>query len=132
MVKVALLFGDYVLVEPSRHGDLEEKRVRSALERQRQADLCEFKVNLAYKASFRTAKGYTERPCLKDKQTQTETETETQAHAHTRTRTHTHTHTHTHTQTGIPQSLSSTASMPHKKMPTKPHLINSTTFELWT
>ena len=35
-----------------------------ALERQRDADLCEFKASLRYRVSFRIA-GATGRPCLK-------------------------------------------------------------------
>ena len=35
-----------------------------ALGRQRQVDLCEFEVSLIYRASSRTARGYTEKPCL--------------------------------------------------------------------
>ena len=35
-------------------------------QRQRQADLCEFKANLVYRMSSRTARAcYTEKPCLK-------------------------------------------------------------------
>ena len=36
---------------------------------QRQLDFCEFEVSLPYKVSSRT-QGYTERPCLKQKQKQ--------------------------------------------------------------
>ena len=32
--------------------------------RQKQADLCEFKASLVYRASSRTAKSYTEKLCL--------------------------------------------------------------------
>ncbi|CAO2577223.1 hypothetical protein LEMLEM_LOCUS19 [Lemmus lemmus] len=36
-----------------------------ALGRQRQADLCEFKASLVYRASSRTGTKATEKPCLK-------------------------------------------------------------------
>ena len=36
-----------------------------ALGGQRQADLCDFKVNLVYRVNSRTDKIYTEKPCLK-------------------------------------------------------------------
>ena len=36
-----------------------------ARRRQRQADLCELEVSLVYRVSSRTARSYTEKPCLK-------------------------------------------------------------------
>ena len=37
--------------------------------RQRQVDLCEFEASLVYKASSRTAKAVSEKPCLKQNKT---------------------------------------------------------------
>ena len=49
-----------------------------ALGRQRQADLCEFKVSLVYRGSSRTAKGYIKKLCPeKPKQTNKQTKTTT-------------------------------------------------------
>ena len=42
----------------------------AALGKQRQVDFCEFKASLLYKVSSRTSQGcFTEKPCLKNKQT---------------------------------------------------------------
>ena len=38
-------------------------------------DLCEFKASLSYKESFRTAKSYTEKPCVKYKPNQNKNKT---------------------------------------------------------
>ena len=52
----------------------------SALGRQKQADLCEFKANLVHRTSSRTTKvGDTEKPCLK-KQKQTNKQKPSQVH----------------------------------------------------
>ena len=48
----------------------------SALTRQRQADLCEFKASLVYRASSRTSSKATEKPSLKTKQNKTKQKTQ--------------------------------------------------------
>jgi hypothetical protein len=48
----------------------------TALERQRQTDLCKFEANLVLESEFQDSQGYTEKPYLKQTNNQNQNKTE--------------------------------------------------------